>query len=180
MPTSALGATATIAPEASRSTMSRRRKRRAALFVAFELRAADLDAVAAAEILLDRGGQPGRRQVEHDRAAGRAATTAPPPPISTTTTTAISAERQLAHHRMAAVERKPGVERQPPAGLRRIPQARRPGSALVGIAQARGRAGSAWVRRCASSAASSSWSAAMRGLLSLSVMPDRPSPRPPV
>ena len=38
----------------------------------------------------------------------------------------------------------------------------------------------AWVRRCASSAASSSWRAAMCGLLSLSVMPDRPSPRPPV
>src|SRR5262249_48076957 len=33
---------------------------------------------------------------------------------------------------------------------------------------------------CASSAASNSWSAAVCGLLSLPVMPDRPSPRPPV
>ena len=48
--------------------------RGAPVVVAFELGAADLDAVAAAEILLDRGGEPRRRDIERDRAAGE-----PPP-----------------------------------------------------------------------------------------------------
>ncbi len=46
----------------------------AAAGVALELRAADLDFVAVAEILLDRRGQPGRGDIELDRAAGE-----PPP-----------------------------------------------------------------------------------------------------
>jgi hypothetical protein len=49
-------------------------QRRAAVGVALDLRAADLDAMVAAEILFDRGGEPGRGNVELDRAA------AEPPP----------------------------------------------------------------------------------------------------
>ena len=47
-------------------------QRRASIGIAFELSAADLDFVAVAEIVLDRRGQPGRGDVELDRAAGQA------------------------------------------------------------------------------------------------------------
>ena len=49
-------------------------QRGAAAGVALELRAADGDAVVAAEILFDRGGEPRRREIEIDRSA------AEPPP----------------------------------------------------------------------------------------------------
>ncbi len=62
-------------------------QRRAPLLVAFELRAADLDAVAAAEVLLDRGGQPRRRDIERDRAAGQ------PPPQRTADDESATANR---------------------------------------------------------------------------------------
>ena len=47
-------------------------QRHAAVGVALELGAANLDLVAAAEIFLDRRGQPRRRDIELDRAAGQA------------------------------------------------------------------------------------------------------------
>ena len=49
-------------------------QRRATARVALELRAADLDLMAVAEILLDRRGQPRRGEIELDRAARQ-----PPP-----------------------------------------------------------------------------------------------------
>ena len=49
-------------------------QRRASAGVPLELSAADLDVMARAEILLDRRGEPRRREIEFDRAAGE-----PPP-----------------------------------------------------------------------------------------------------
>ena len=48
--------------------------RGAAVLGALDLRAADLDVMIAAEILLDRGSEPGRHDVELNRSAGK-----PPP-----------------------------------------------------------------------------------------------------
>ena len=115
MPTSALGATATVRAGGVAQHDVAQAQRRAALLVALELGAADLDAIAAAEVLLDRRGQPGRREIEHDRSAGRAATTARRRRPARTTTTAPSTSVGRAHHRMPAVEHEPGIERQPPA-----------------------------------------------------------------
>ena len=74
MPTSAFGADATTRAAGIPHHDVAQPQRGAPVVVAFELRAADLDAVAAAEILLDRGGQPRRRHIERDRPAGQ-----PPP-----------------------------------------------------------------------------------------------------
>ena len=107
-------------------------QRGAALLVALELRAADLDAIAAAEILLDRGGEPGRRQIEHDRAAGE-----PPPQRAAADQHQHGdhghGDRGLAHHRMPAVEQEPGIERQPPSGAAQPPQPAQARSAAVGM-----------------------------------------------
>ena len=124
--------------------------------------------IAAAEVLLDRRGEPGRRHIEHDRPAATAATTArrrrPADEPDQAATIVVRA-----HHRMAAIEHEPGIERQPPSGLAKAPSAadraatrRRDdqrGACAVHGRGARHRPAPAWVRRCASSAASSSWSA---------------------
>ena len=69
MPTSALGATATGVPAGVAQNDVAQPQRRVALLVALELGAADRDPIAAAEILLDGGGEPRRREIEQDRPA---------------------------------------------------------------------------------------------------------------
>ena len=105
MPTSAFGADATSGPAGVPHHDVAQPQRGAAVVVAFELRAADLDAVAAAEVLLDRGGEPGRRHIERDRAAGE-----PPPQRAADDAEngdrGANADRESAHHGMAAVEHR--------------------------------------------------------------------------
>ena len=72
--TSALGALATIVAMGVAHDDVADAQRGASVGVALELRAADLDAMMAAEIFLDRGGEPRRREIEIDRPA------AEPPP----------------------------------------------------------------------------------------------------
>ena len=100
---------------------------RAALCIALELRAADLDAIAAAEILLDRRRQPGR---ERSSMIGPLASRhhSAPPQISRTASDSASGNGGLAHHRMPAVEHEPGIERQPPPGHAKTPRASNPGA----------------------------------------------------
>ena len=100
-----------------RAARCREAQRGAALCVALEQRAADLDAIAVAEILLDRGGEPGRREIEQDRPAGE-----PPPQRAAAdqqhrdqrAPTAIVSLRTTGCLRSNRNQR---IERQPPAGL---------------------------------------------------------------
>ena len=126
IPTSALGATATVAPDGVAQHDVAQAQRRAALCVALELRAADFDAIAAAEVLLDRRRQPGREEIEHDRPARRAATKARRRKAAATASDGAADDGGLAHHRMPAVEHEPWIERQPPPGIAQPPSAREP------------------------------------------------------
>ena len=142
IPTSALGATATATPDGVAQHDVAQAQCRAALRIALELRAADLDAIAAAEILLDRRRQPGREEIEHDRPAGE-----PPPQRAgakqQNREDSASGNGGLAHHRMPAVEHEPGIERQPPPGHAKTPGASNPGATRqsFGSIGARRRAG---------------------------------------
>ena len=143
MPTSALGATATVAPEASRSTMSRRRNAVRPCVVALELRAADLRR--------DSGCRNSARSPRSATASHRSSMIGPLASRHHTRAAASQhhgddgdgGDRSPAHHRMPAVEHEPRIERQPPAGLpqptRRAIQPRR--GAVFAASRVRERAG---------------------------------------
>ena len=169
-------------------------QRGAAVLVALEHGAADLDPIFAAEILLDGGGQPGRGEVERDRTAGQ-----PDPQHADSDgedgEDGCRADDQPANQGVGPKDQEARrlQARQPEAGQAearqpdaqthkaRQPEAQWRGADALMLGRDRASAAprEASARWCISRLASRLRSAASLGLLCLSAMPDRASPRPP-